>query len=306
MVVSTCFLLWKWTLNSQLAQENHNGWAAIIDKHHRLDSLHSPKLVLVGGSNVMFGLNSRLLSDSLHIPVVNMGLGGALGLSFFLNEVKSSLHQGDIVLVSVEHYLDKGDYDAQLFTANLYPPAQQYIHYKSELDSLTTNWSYRLRKIRNKIILPTSSSEAHTIADTTAVYFREAFDKQGDMVSHVNNRKPSELDDRSEMQATDYSKAIKKLNDFANFATQKGVRVFFSYPSYAKQEADRNQEALRQLDKQLRMQLHFPCIDSPFEQVYDDSLFFDTVYHLSDQGRTIRTLRVIQSLKKALNSTLTY
>lgn len=296
----SCFLLWKLAQTQQIKHEQQNGWAGIIDKHQHLDSLASPKLMLIGGSNIMFGLDSQLLQDSLHLPVINLGLGGALGLSFFLNEAKQSLRKGDFVLISIEYFLDKGDYEAQLFTASLFPPASQYIDYQSLADSLTVNWNYRLRRIRNLFLLPSAPSESNRIDDTTSVYFRKAFNHSGDIMSHLNNPSPTQLDDRTTMNQADYSTGIKKLNDFANFAKQNGVRVFFSYPSYCESEFQKNQKLLNELDKQLRQQVAIEFIDTPKDQSYPDSLFFDTVYHLNGIGRLLRTQKIIKLLRKQI------
>lgn len=296
----SCFLMWKLAKTQQIENEQQNGWAGIIEKHQRLDSLVSPKLVLAGGSNIMFGLDSQVLQDSLQLPVVNLGLGGALGLSFFLNEAKQSIRKGDFVLISVEYFLDKGDYEAQLFTASLFPPALQYIDYQSFIDSLTVNWNYRLGRIRNLILLPSVPPKSNSIADTNSVYFRKAFNSLGDIISHLNNPTPAQLDDRTIMNKTDYSEGIKKLNDFANFARRKGVRVFFSYPSYCESEYKKNSLALQALDKQMRQQLAIEFLETPEQQVYPDSLFFDTVYHLNNNGRTLRTQKVIKLLRKQI------
>jgi hypothetical protein len=42
----------------------------------------------------------------------------------------------------------------------------------------------------------------------------------------------------------------------------------------------------------------FKVLDSPKEMALPDSLFFDTVNHPRPKGREIRTLRLIESLRK--------
>ncbi|HPG73671.1 MAG TPA: hypothetical protein PLM49_05215, partial [Bacteroidales bacterium] len=63
--------------------------AAIIDKHKRIDSIKSPKIIFAGGSNLPFGIDSKMIQDSLHTPVVNLGLHAGLGLDFMLNELQN-------------------------------------------------------------------------------------------------------------------------------------------------------------------------------------------------------------------------
>ena len=62
--------------------------AAIIDKHAHADSIKAGKIILAGGSNLAFGIDSKQLEETLGMPVVNLGLHAGLGLHFILEELK--------------------------------------------------------------------------------------------------------------------------------------------------------------------------------------------------------------------------
>ena len=53
---------------------------AHVDKMERLRATPSPRVVVVGGSNVAYGIDSSRLEASLGRPVVNLGTSGGLGL----------------------------------------------------------------------------------------------------------------------------------------------------------------------------------------------------------------------------------
>ena len=57
-----------------------NYLAAVLEKDRLIRSTPSPKIVLVGGSNLAFGIDSKKIEDSLGLRVVNMGLYAKLGL----------------------------------------------------------------------------------------------------------------------------------------------------------------------------------------------------------------------------------
>ena len=59
-------------------KDSQNYLMANRDKLHVLSATISPKVVLVGGSNLAFGIDSELISKSLGMPVVNMGLHAGL------------------------------------------------------------------------------------------------------------------------------------------------------------------------------------------------------------------------------------
>jgi hypothetical protein len=76
---------------------------AILDKHRLLAAAESPKLVLVGGSNVAFGVDSAAIRERLYIPVVNMGVTINFGLGRILDDVSPFLNPGDTLLVIPEY-----------------------------------------------------------------------------------------------------------------------------------------------------------------------------------------------------------
>src|SRR5215212_5179389 len=77
--------------------------AAVLEKDRLIRDTPSPKIILVGGSNLAFGIDSHMLEDSLGVHVVNMGLYAKLGLRYMLAQVKPYIRKGDLVLVVPEY-----------------------------------------------------------------------------------------------------------------------------------------------------------------------------------------------------------
>ena len=75
---------------------------ALDDMYDRLNSIDEPKIVVVGGSSVAFGLDSEKLEEYTGMPVVNFGLYGALGTKVMLDLSESGINEGDIVIISPE------------------------------------------------------------------------------------------------------------------------------------------------------------------------------------------------------------
>ena len=55
-------------------QRDDSYLAAILEKDRLIRNTPSPKIILVGGSNLAFGIDSKAIEDSLGLHVVNMGL----------------------------------------------------------------------------------------------------------------------------------------------------------------------------------------------------------------------------------------
>jgi len=65
-------------------------YQASLLKSNLLRTVPSPRIIIVGGSNVAFGIDSELMEEELDIPVINDGLHVALGIAP-LNEIKANL-----------------------------------------------------------------------------------------------------------------------------------------------------------------------------------------------------------------------
>ena len=81
-----------------------NYQASILDKIERLKSINEPKIILVGNSNLAFGIDSEKIEQEIGMPVVNLGFHGALGNAFHEDMAKFNIEKGDIVIISHTDY----------------------------------------------------------------------------------------------------------------------------------------------------------------------------------------------------------
>ena len=82
--------------------------ASLIDKVQRLENLHEPKIVLIGDSNLAFGIDSEKIEEAFGMPVVNMGLHGGLGNAFHEEMTRLNVTEGDIYIICHCSYSDDG------------------------------------------------------------------------------------------------------------------------------------------------------------------------------------------------------
>lgn len=64
-----------------------------------MENIDGPKIVLVGDSNLAFGINSEDIEDAFNMPVVNMGLHGGLGSIFSERMARINVDEGDIYII---------------------------------------------------------------------------------------------------------------------------------------------------------------------------------------------------------------
>jgi hypothetical protein len=274
--------------------------ATFIDKMHLLDSVPSPRLILMSGSSVAFGVDSDLLSNELEIPVVNAALHFQLGSHFLMEQLKSTVRKGDIVLISMEYVMtSQGIKEDQLTVADFYPPAKNWIQYKSKNEEIVAYSTHRLAdfKLLMGELWAGTRRKPISIDDTTSVFFRKCFAKNGDLLGHLNNPSPGFNNPEISNEIV-YDKQIKDFNDFYDFATKNGVTALFTFPTYAESGFEKNMPVVRKLEKQLRDNLKIPIMGSPENSIMDDIFFFDSVYHPNAKGRKIFTSRLIQLLEQ--------
>jgi hypothetical protein len=274
--------------------------ATIADKMHLLDSVPSPRLILMSGSSMAFGVNSDFLSNELEIPVINASLHFKLGSRFMMDQLKATVRSGDIVLITLEYVVtSKGQCEEKLMAADFYPPAKNWIHFTSFSEEVGAYTVHRLADF--KLLMGEAWSGTRTrpisIEDTTSVFFRKCFAENGDLLGHLNNPQPK-FDVPEISNEVEFSKQINDLNDFEIFAKQKGITVFFTFPSYVESGFERNMPVIKKIEQQYQKNLKFPILGSPENSIIDDEFFYDNPFHLNARGRRIFTSRLIQLLEQ--------
>ena len=258
-------------------------FAAMIDKHHRAELFTGQsRLLLVGGSGTAFAIDSQLLEDSLHMPVINLGIHAGLGLPFMLREVQKMARSGDVVLLTPEYLLSHGDDYTQFFASEFYPPALNYMTFNGPYNYTTRRSIYYLKRIQNSLLVGVDDQRKAIISDTNSVYFRAGFSSRGDLISPLNNRRSVDIG-KIQLIYRGYDTEIGLINAAA--ANMPGVTTLITYPALAQSQFLANELAISQYADQLKKLQLVKLIGTPERVMYPDSCFFDTPYHL---GTTCR------------------
>jgi hypothetical protein len=294
-VSSLLFFSTKFMLKQYKPRNFNDYMAAIIDKHTRVKNINSPKIIISGGSNLAFGVESKMLEEEFKMPVVNMALHAGLGVNFILEQLKQTIKQDDIVLISFEHFMSlDGKYDLKKFTGEIFNESKKFysINPLEEIKIEIENTRNDIKNFIQKGGIQTSSNN-----DVVSVYSRKAFNELGDVVAHLSLPIPQEITGRK-IFTYEYWGGIKELNNFHEYARKRNVQVYYLYPTYPNSEFNKNKRAIELLSEDLNKDLNIKIINKPTDFVYDDSDFFDTVYHLNKSGREKRTKQLINIIKE--------
>jgi hypothetical protein len=270
--------------------------AASIDKELRHKILPSPRLVFIGGSNLAFGIDSKKISDSLALPVANLGLHAGLGLNFILNEARENIKPNDVIVLSTEYFLPpQGSLKLQ---SQLIDVNQRAIKYAANgvadyIRLLNRNFQ---RCLSTVFYMGLHKLTAQRV--TEKVYQRDAFSAEGDNIAHLFDDTKHPIDFNAAYK-NEYTDGIQALNQFIDFAKSANAKVYYIYPNYPKSAFVLHHSSINWFASEINQKLNCQVLGTPADFVLDDSLYYDSFYHLNKTGRKMRTDSFISLLKRS-------
>lgn len=262
---------------------------------NRLKQADGNRLILIGGSSVAFGTDTRLLEDILEqhgfsYTVCPMGLYAAVGTSAMLDLTAPELRQGDLVVLTFE---PTSETMSEYFGASAYwkcaesDPSLLLLADSSKRAALVGSYPGFLQErwgIRN-------SGEYPSVND---VYALSSFDAQCNLVyPRAGNTmllgydisQPIDLD-----AVTIQDDFAQHVRTFCQKADTVGARVMLSFsPMNRSAMADTSEQTY--LDYFTLCCKTFGCtpISDPRNYVLDSGWFYDSNFHLNSAGAQLRT-----------------
>lgn len=261
-------------------------------KDSLLQNVSSPRIVFIGGSNIVFELNCQLIKDSLNLNPINTGSTATVGLTYMINNTEPYIRKGDIVVLSPEyqHYFGKFAYGNQDMLRMVFDVDFETIKTLNKLQ-----WINLIKKSPSYFASKFNYKEYINVR-TDPVYNLSIYNEFGDSVNHWDLKK-------SEITPDDFSKRsfnnrlIKELLDFEKRMIKKGVKIYFTYPGFQSTSFDLNKSKIEKVEKELN-NAGFNLLGTAERYRMPDSLMFDTPYHLIREGVKYRTELLIQDLQK--------
>ena len=253
-----------------------------------------PRLVYLGGSNSLFGVDSELLQDKTNLPVVNYSIQAGLPLSFYFREVEPQLHQGDHVILLLEYSFYGGISNPEAVTSilNSYPAGIPSLLPDIWLD--LPDYFKRLMQRRIQRI-STGQQNNSSVFDHTYNRWGDGtylLDYSGEITLDIENGtipSPDQID----------PKVIDQIKSFQIRLQKTGAKMWISYPSMWNRQFDPQVQNAMLLDQYLREQFPGAVISTPDEYVFKKIYISNTSYHLNREGRRIRTELLITDIHSA-------
>jgi len=251
------------------------------------------KVLLVGGSATMFGVNSSLVADGLDRPTVNFAVNAGLGAHALPAEVDKHIQSGDIVLMPLEYRLLLWDGRPSYVTISWvleHPKTLQDWNLKSLAWGL---WSLPLKRVLQgyQSFSPDELGKG--------LYGPHRLDQNGDQIqTRALQRTPQQWEGLVRLSPERYDELYAKTTlglDLWHYWWRRwqlrGACLvvvpppFLDHPAYNTQSYETFLNAIPDRVKARGVDY----LGHPRDVFFPVEAMFDTNYHLTDEGRSVYT-----------------
>lgn len=265
--------------------------ASLVDKVNRLEALKEPKIVLLGNSNLSFGINSELIEESLGMPVVNMGLHGGLGNAFHEEMAKLHVVPGDIYILCHSGFDDNDTIaDAKLawLTIENHYRLWRIIRVKDIKKMIRAFPAY----LKGSLAVYSSGSGNQ---DPGGVYARSSFNEYGDVALL---REGNHYNFEGVNVPAIGEETVGRINNLNAYLTERGATLLVA--GYPIGNGAHTVDASEFIDfgERLKEKLDCAVISNYADYMFDYSYFYDTNLHLTSEGANLRTKQLISDIQR--------
>ena len=283
-----------------------NYYLAALDKIQLVRTQASPRLVFIGGSSAAFGIDSGMMAPRLGMHPVNMAVQVGLGLDFSLDSVEPWLRSGDVVVLALEYEAYMRHYRALPEELARFAETEPWLLRTFSLRQLKEILDRGYAIHLNRLLRASTGRPVQLLETGIEVYTRQGFDANGDFIAHHHQPPPVIAPGGSSAwirfkDASQIREAVEHINRLAAHCEARGARIFITHPPLLDRVYDRSRESIGRLDELLRRELRVPMLDKPEDSVFPMRLFYDTHYHLTAEGKRIRSEALAVRLKLALD-----
>lgn len=299
-----CLLGWLLLVAGQLGTPTENLWIseAYAHKLASASQIDEPKLLVVAGSNALFGIDSAQLEQAFGRPVLNLGINAGIQSPFIAAYARQAIRPGDWVLLPLEYplYHDRGRVGYAFLDYWLSHPSYRSLGLTvAELAQLL--WQTPLARVWEGYRgLPPGFSVA-------GLYGVHNMNAHGDQVRTGRDHQEEwmrQMVDRSETArygalAAPRHAGWQRWREFAETVRAVGGCAVFipatmlERPSYREGAEGAYYRGLPHAAREQGLRF----VGEPFDFMYPAGDFFDTNFHLNAEARVRHTRRVIELVK---------
>lgn len=277
-------------------------------KNRIAQSIKTPKLAIISGSNAIFGISCKTIQQQKKVPCLNGGTNGSLGTDYLFKRARPWLKPGDIVLLPLEYEFytyQKIPNDAYISYILARDP--QYLRSVDFLTQLRFITGVSFQRLRLGIIAKLKTPERGN-ANYQSQNLNEYGDETSNLKETTNKEQLIKVSKEQPMAfingAIKSTYGMKMIREFTLWCQQNNIVVLATWPNTIRFEAysGQSQQLFFQSIEQFYNKLGVPLLGKPEDFMYEKSMIYDTSYHLNDRGVIQRTKKIIELLKPYLEN----
>jgi hypothetical protein len=264
-----------------------------IRKDSLMQHAPSPRIIFIGGSNLSFGLDSKTILDSTGYNPINTGIHMNIGLIYMMENALPYIKSDDVVVVIPEYSQFFGNSawggnELLRTILDVKPKEVKNLSFKQWKNIIGFVPRYFASKLNPKEYLNVNES---------IIYSVNSFNKFGDEYRHWTMEKTEAIKPCVRITENLNEEVLKALIKFRDETESKKALFFISYPCFQSASYLNSKAEILRVDAILRL-YQFNILGNPESYTFPDSMIFDKPYHLTKKGVDIRTLLLIEDLKK--------
>jgi hypothetical protein len=276
--------------------------AGVSLKLEKLRKTKEKKIVIIGGSNGSFGIDSRLMEKKLGVPVVNMTLHGGLPFKYILEQVKAYLNKGDILILTKEYGGLKNQYWNKMNGIEL-PKIITYdlsqlkalssdkLLFQSTLSGIFKTINFNIKRFPSwKKKLPGS------------VYSLGAFDEDNLKSELLIGNYEKEISKHNLPILAKDGRLAKNLQLYVKEFDKKGIGFFVTPPVII--EGYYEEKDIIPFWRLFSNATKIELLNTERTYVYPRYYFLNSHYHTNAKGREVRTKSLIKDIRNSKSKTL--
>jgi hypothetical protein len=268
---------------------------AKVQKDSLLRNVTGPRIIVVGGSNTSYGLDSQIIKDSLSINPINTGITYELGLIYMLESTIDYVQEGDIVILSPEYQ--------HFFGSFAY--GREFLLYSAfDVDGMAP-WELSLKHWENvysffpKYAFSRFKPTQYLTFKGSDINRADSYNRYGDLYVHWNMPQQA-VPPFNQISHDAYNpEVMDRVLAYRDEVERRGAHFFATFPGTQRSSYE-NCEAQIQLVHQKLKAHNVDLLGTPERYIMPDSLMFNFPYHMVKEGVDRRTRLLVEDLQSEL------
>ena len=267
-----------------------------------LENTPGPRILLVGGSGVAFGVDSALMERELDgYAVVNFGMYAALGTTVMLDLSEPHIREGDIVILIPEQQ--------EQTLSDWFDPAVMWQGLDGAYDLLVRLPGDKLARLAGTFPEFAGRKFSYAVQGEPlrpqGVYSRDSFNGRGDVVSPLcaRNEMPGGFDANTPIRFDAdivTEEFARRVREYAQTVSERGAVLWYGFCPMNVRATEGTAEDTDAFYEALQEKLGLPLAGDPHKFILDAGWFYDTNFHPNSSGKTVYTRELIRAVKAML------